>query len=227
MKAAADASSAILSIAYMLHFNPGFSRMKEAIESGTIGQVLAVNYRVGSYVTLVNSRSRYQSMMRGALLLDYAHQPDLIFWLLSARPRGVYCASARGGEMEFSSDPNVVTLVCDFDTPLVATVTLNYLQMPERHECEVIGDKGWLSFDLKSGEFRTGLRDGKSMTVENFAAERDEMYRQEHTAFINAIDGKSKPSSPPGEAIVSMEIIDAAFRSIDCGTRVELGGTSA
>jgi predicted dehydrogenase len=50
------------------------------------------------------------------------------------------------------------------------------------------------------------------------------MYRQEHSAFLRAISGASSPSSPPEEAIASMEIIDAAMRSLESGTRVGLAG---
>ena len=222
MKAAAERSSAVLSIAFMLHFNPAIIRIRSLIESGALGTVLAINYRIGSYVTLVNSGSRYQAAMRGALLLDYAHQPDLIYWILGSRPKGVYCAGAFGGDMEFSSNPNVLTLVCDYDTPLLATIALNYLQMPERHECEVIGDQGWVSYDMKQGELIIGRVADDSTTVERFTFERDDMYREEHRVFLDAAAGNAAPSSPADEAIASIEIIDASLRSLDSGARIEL-----
>jgi predicted dehydrogenase len=224
MAIAADRSPAILSIAFMLHFNKAFMRIRQLIHSGDLGTIVALNYRVGSYITLVNSRSRYQAGIRGALLLDYAHQPDIIYWLLGRKPRGVYCAGAHGGEMELSSNPNVLTVVCDYDDPLVTTITLNYVQMPERHEFEVIGDRGWISFDLKSGTLTLGRRKDEATSTERFSAERDEMYREEHRVFLEALDRNESPSSPPEEAIVSMEIIDASLRSLDTGERIELTG---
>ena len=42
---------------------------------------------------------------------------------------------------------------------------------------------------------------------------RDDVYRLEHQAFLDAVDGKRPPESPAAAAIVSMEIVDAALRS--------------
>ena len=222
MQKAAEKSSAILSVGFMLHFNPGLLRLKELIESGDLGDVMAVQYKVGSYITLVNSGSRYQADMEGALLMDYAHQPDTVHWLLGRKPKGVYCTGITGGDMEFSSDPNVITLVCDYEEPLVTTIMLNYLQMPERQECEVVGDKGWALLDAKHGEIRIGNRGKDEQLIETVPVVRDEMYQKEHQVFLDATEGKGKPSSPPEEAIVSMEVIEAAMASLRKGLRIAL-----
>ena len=222
MLAAAEESDALLSVGFMLHFNPLLLRLKELIDGGVLGRVMAVQYKVGSYITLVNSRSRYQADMQGALLMDYAHQPDTIHWLLGKKPRGVYCTGATGGDMEFSSDPNILTLVCDYEEPLVATVTLNYVQMPERQECEVVGDRGWALLDFKLGEIRIGNRENDDITLESFPVVRDEMYQREHQVFLDAIEGRGRLSSPAEEAIVSMEIVEAAMLSRRKKQRVTL-----
>lgn len=222
MLEAAGRSSAVLSIGFMLRFNPGIRRIKQLIDDGTIGTPMAVQYKIGSYVTLVNSRSRYQASTEGSLLMDYAHQPDIVTWLLGKKPRGVCCTAIRGGDMELSSNPNLLTLVCDYREPLVVTIMLNYVQMPERQECEVIGDRGWILFDAKRNEIRIGRRQGEDVAVEAVPGVRDEMYQAEHQAFLDAVDGRARPSSPPEEAIVSMEIIDAAMRSWRSGRRVTL-----
>ena len=222
MKRAAERSDAILSIGFMLHFNPGLLRVKNLIESGTLGQVLAIQYKVGSYITLVNSRSRYQADMEGAVLMDYAHQPDTINWLLGKKPKGVFCTATQGGDLEFSSNPNVLTMVCDYQEPLIATIMLNYLQMPERQECEVVGDQGWVLFDVKQGEIRIGNKEKDDFTIETIHVVRDEMFQNEHQVFLDAIEGKGDPSCPPEEAIVSMQIIEAAMSSWKKEQRIEL-----
>ncbi len=222
MMEAATRSEAILSIGFMLHFHPGILRLKELISNGTLGTVLQVQYKVGSYVTLVNSLSRFQAAMEGSLLLDFAHQPDIIHWILGQKPKGVHMAARQGGEMELTSQPNFLTMVYDYEEPLLATVELNYLQMPERHECEIIGDRGWALYDLNQGELRIGSKEDGSLTKEKILAERDDVFRKEHQAFLDAIDGKRKPSSPPEEALVSMEIIHAAIASWKSGKRIEL-----
>lgn len=223
MHAAAARTQAVLSIAFMLHFHLGIVRLRKLIQESTLGTILQVHYRVGSYITLVNSVSRYQSSLEGALLLDYAHQADIVYWLLGKRPKGVYMVARQGGNLEFTSNPNVLTMVCDYDRPLLTTIELNYLQMPQRNVCEIVGDAGWAILDGEKGLLRIGMRETNEEVEEALSIERDDMYRLEHAAFLDALDGRGLPSSPAAEAIVSMEIIDAALTSWRRGERVSLG----
>lgn len=222
MQAAAGASRAILDIGFSLHFHPVLNRLRELIQEGVLGTVLQVHYRVGSYITLLNSGSRYQAEMEGALLMDYAHQPDMLFWLLGARPKGVYMAAGQGGDMAFSANPNFLSMICDYGSPLVTTIELNYLQMPQRHACEVVGDGGWALCDMDKGTIRIGDKEARSETEETIPVEADRLYELEHQAFLDAVDGKRAPASPASEAIVSMEIIDAALASWRTGRRMAL-----
>jgi predicted dehydrogenase len=223
MQQAAKAATSVLSIGFNLHFHPALLRLKELVDSGTLGTPLQVTYRLGSYITLVNSRSRYQANLRGALLLDYAHQPDMICWLLGARPRGVYMAAAQGGSLDLTSNPNFLSIVCDYDRPLLTAIHLNYVQMPQQSDCLVTGDRGWALLDIERGMLRIGSQPSGQETSETIHSERDNMYRAEHQRFLDAVAGRCGPSSPIDEAIVSMEIIDAGMRSWDTQQRVVMG----
>jgi predicted dehydrogenase len=222
MQAAAEQSKAVLNIGFMMHFHPGMQRMRELIQSGTLGQILQVQYKVGSYLTLVNSRSRYQATMEGALLMDYAHQPDLLYWLLGLKPAGVYAVARQAGNLEFSSNPNLLVAIFDYASPLLVSLDLNYAQMPQRQELEIIGDEAWASYDVQTGSFRIGRRKENVEVEEKVPVVHDQLYRDEHQSFIEATEGQHPPSSPASGAIVSMEIIDAALRSWKSGSRTTL-----
>jgi predicted dehydrogenase len=210
----------VLNIGFHLHFHPGLIRLKQLIDEGQLGNIVHFHCRVGSYITLVNSSSRYQSGLVGALLLDYAHQPDLIYWILGKKPEGIYMVGGKGGELELSSNPNFLTLVCDFDSELMATIHLNYLQMPERHEYEIVGDEGWALWDLNTGILRIGRRADSSEHQERISVERDPVYAREHQAFLDAVEGKRLPESPAHKAIVSLRIIETALLSWNKRQRV-------
>jgi len=227
MKAAADRSPAVFNVGFMLHFHPGARRLKELIDGGELGTILHFHCHVGSYITLVNSLSRYQATLEGALLLDYAHQPDLLSWMLAREPRGVYMSGAQGGGMEFSSRPNFLALTCEYDEPLISTVHLNYVQMPERHEYEVVGDRGWAVWDMNGGVIRVGNRESESEWRETVSTERDPLYRAEHQAFFDAIDGKREPESSAADGLISLRIIEAAIRSWKEGRKVPLARTDS
>ncbi|HUV08264.1 MAG TPA: Gfo/Idh/MocA family oxidoreductase [Spirochaetia bacterium] len=213
MVSAARGTDTVLNIGFHLHFHPGLRRLKELVEGGHLGEIVHFHCRVGSYITLVNSISRYQADLEGALLLDYAHQPDLLYWILGRKPTGVSMTAVRGGKPDLTSNPNALALTCDYDTGIMATVHLNYVQMPERHEYEIAGDRAWAMWDLNTGILRVGRRSDSSVVEETTSVERDPVYREEHQAFLDAVDGKRKPESPAEEAIVSLEIIEAALKS--------------
>ena len=222
MADAAERTGSLLSIAFMLHFNPIITRLRKLIDIGAIGTVVQIRYLVGSYITLLNSGSRYQASLEGALLMDYAHQPDLITWLTGRRPLGVYVAGVRGGALEHSSTPNALSMVLDYDAPLLATVDLNYLQLPQHHEGEIIGDAGSARFDLDTGVIELRRVEANDVIAEDIATERDDAYRAEHDTFLGAVAGSNPPSSPPHEAIVATEIIEAGLCSLRDKRRVAL-----
>ncbi len=222
MHAAALSSGRVLNIGFHLHFHPGLQRLKALIASGTLGAIAHLHCRVGSYVTLANSRTRYQHTLEGALTLDYAHQPDLLFWLLGKAPVGAYAIGAHLTGPELHSNPNVLSVNFDYSDPLICTVHLNYLQAPERHEYEIVGEKGWAILDLASLRLTVALRQSQKTWVETFTCERDSLYLAEHQAFLDAVNGIAAPESPPHEAIASVFMTTAALSSWKSRKRVLL-----
>jgi predicted dehydrogenase len=103
---------------------------------------------------------------------------------------------------------------------MLATVHLNYLQMPERHEYEIVGDAGWALLDANSGVLRIGNKKQNNELREHFAFERDRLYRDEHDAFLAAVAGKRQPESSPEDGLISMKIISAALHSLNTRQRV-------
>jgi predicted dehydrogenase len=222
MLEAVRASDRVFSVGFNQHFHPVMRQARDAIRSGELGNVLHVHWHVGTYITLLNSGSRYQADMECALFLDYVHQPDLLYWWLGRRPVAVYTAGLRGGDLPLQSTPNVAAVTLEYGGGLLATIHLNYVQFPQRTACEIVGDKKWLLVDMMTNVMRTGsLADGTE-TQASFAFERDEMYEAEHQAFLDAVDGKRPPESPAEDAFVSLEMATAAMRSWRLGRRVRL-----
>jgi predicted dehydrogenase len=209
-----------LMVGFQLHFHAGVRRMRQLIEEGAVGTVGHAHVRVGSYITLRNSLSRYQETLEGSLLLDYAHQPDLLLWLLDELPAGVTLTGLKAGNMPLASNPNVMALTLDYARPLLATVHLNYIQMPQRHEWEIVGDKGWIVMDADRGTIRLGQRETETESTETFSLDPDLAYRMEHQAFLDHLDGLRPPESPAPMAVRSVELFTMAMQSWQENRRV-------
>ena len=114
MATAARNSPATLAVGYTLHYHPALLRARQMVDSpsptppelavgcalklrvrlhkvteGLLGTLCHVHWHIGSLRTLMNSKSSYQATLEGALILDYAHQPDNILWMTSDTPTTV------------------------------------------------------------------------------------------------------------------------------------------
>lgn len=222
MKAAADVSGKVLNIGYMLHFLPSMIRLRELIQSKMLGNILHIHARVGTYITLVNSLSRYQSHQTGSLFLDYSHQPDIFYWLTGQSPKTISVYGFQAGEIELSSNPNVAIVVSEYETPLISTLHLNYVQMPQRHDYEIVGDLGWAALDFETGEVKIGLREEQKILTEKYPYERDDLYRAQITAFLEAVNGNRQPETSAANGIVSTAVCDAALKAFQSGERTQV-----
>jgi predicted dehydrogenase len=213
MLEAAEASRRVFSVGFTYHFHPVMQHLKELIREGTFGRILSLHFHVGTYLTLMNSISRHQAEVEGAIAMDYAHQPDLYYWWLGKMPVRVYAAGCRGGDLPLQSNPNLMAVTLEYEESLIATIHMNYVQHPDRGACEVIGDRGWALFDMRSNSLRLGNLETESETVRTFDLERDPLMANEHQAFLEAVAARRPPESPAREAIQSMRIVEAIIQS--------------
>ena len=203
----------ILNVGFHLHFHPAIKRMKQTIDSGVLGQIMHIHARVGSYFTLECSVSRHQAYKEGSLMWDYAHQPDILYWLLGKKPTALYACAFQAGDLELSSNPNVVVINCEYDGRLISSIHMNYAQMPQRHEYEIVGDKAWAVLDVEVGNMRVGKREDATTETKTFSTDRDDMYRAEHRAFLETVKGERHPETSAKDGLVSMAVCEAAMKS--------------
>jgi len=209
-------------VGFFLHFGKGIQLLKGLIDEGKLGNVLHLHARVGTYITLVNSLSRYQASHPGSLFFDYAHQADLVYWLLGRRPESVYAPGFRGGDMEFSAVPNVADILLEYDAPLISHIHLNYVQMPQRHGYEVTGDEGWAVLDYEQGTLRAGYKNSQSIDTICFQQDRDDIFRAEHTAFLDAVEGLRPPETSAAAGLISTAICEAILKSWQSGEKTRI-----
>jgi len=213
-----------LVVGFQSHFSDGHCRMRELVQSGALGQIRHFHCRVGTYITLQNSRSRYQNKMFGALIQDYSHQLDLGLWMLRQAPTEVMAHGLCTKVPDLWADPNVLSVHFSYPAGLLGTLHLNYLQMPQVQSYEIVGDEGWLQFDADTFELKIGSRSTGTIARESHPVERDLVYQREHEAFFAAAANRAPGESPARDAALSVALADAVIASLISGCPVPVEG---
>ena len=104
----------------------------------------------------------------------------------------------------------------------MGAIHLNYAQMPERHQYEITGDRGWAILDVNERLLRIGSRATNASETSHFEFDRDDAYKAEHQAFLDAVEKKRSPETPFEEAIISVAFCVAAMRSWETGKPMDL-----
>lgn len=209
----------VLRIGYNMHFHPAVRRLKQLVDDGTVGTPALARYVVGSYFTLECSRSRHQRDLFGAIIMDYAHGLDLLLWLLKHKPTGVYARGIQAGNVELTSNPNVLSAIFDYKQPLLSEVQINYLTKPQSDVIEVIGDEAMASIVVSTSEVTVRHRKKDTTTKETLPYERDDMYRAQIQGLLDTIAGSPADMTDGILGAASVDLSDAILKSVRSGLR--------
>ena len=223
MLRAAEESGKVFSVGFMFHFDPFIQKVKELIESGRIGNIVHYSSRFGSYNILLCSVTKHQANTPYSVIMDCIHDTDLLCWLTGRVPDYAFSNAIHAGEMELSSPQNVIDTIYRWESGDIAANThFNYVEHPQVHTLEIVGDKGYIQGDFMVPSIITiGSIDGtkECITIER---EGDNIYRAEWDHFIRAIRGEAVPENPAQSAIYSTLLMQAQKESGMSGKEVNI-----
>ena len=103
-------------------------------------------------------------------------------------------------------------------------IHLNYIQRPGRHAIEIIGDEGTITWDNKDGiaECYSAKNDQWEKFTPASDFERNTLFLDEMSNFIETIQGKSDPVCTLEDGIRIQKIVDAIYRSQVENRRIDL-----
>ena len=224
---AAKASGKVLSVGFMFRFDPFIRRVKELIDSGRIGKIVHYHSRFATYNTLLCSVTRHQQNTPYSLVMDCIHDSDLLYHLTGRVPDYAYSNAYKAGDMELSSPQNAIDTVYRFESAdMGAHIHFNYIEHPQVHTLEIVGDRGYIQGDFMKPSITVGTIDGK---VEHIEMERifDDVYRAEWDSFIRAVNGEIAPENPAESAIFSTLLMHAQKESAALGKEVNIHDIAA
>jgi len=146
MNEAAEKSGKVFSIMFQLRTQPVYSKAKELIESGELGEIKRLVwictswYRSQSYYDSGSWRGTWEGEGGGVLLNQAPHQLDLWQWFCGV-PQRVYafCGFGKYRNIEVEDD---VTIYGEYENGAECTFIASVAEAPGTNRLEISGDRG-------------------------------------------------------------------------------------
>ena len=208
----------ITMVACNMRFHPGPKKIKELIDQGAIGDVIAARIRAGSYLPRWRRKVPYLESYstdpnQGGVLLDLVHEIDLALWYFghaSIEHAAVLPATSIKAAVD-----GLAELLLKHESGTLSNLHLSFIQHTWRRGCEIIGSEGAIEWELRMApgmpspeEAKVELYGNDGNLVEAFPAEsdRDQAYRDELRHFLESVTQGKQTSAPLSDGKESLTI---------------------
>lgn len=212
--------------AFMVRFHPQWMRAREIAASGELGEMRAVR-SVFSYFNRDPNNVRNKADIGGGGLMDIGCYPITAGrYFFQREPQRVVSLMDR--DPDFGTDRQTSAIV-DFGNGCHLTFLVS-TQLIGRQSVELLGTKGsveiLIPFNAPQDQ-ATAIEINKGRSLDNALARREilapcDQYTEQATTFAQAVLGEVELPYGVEDAITSMAIIDAVFKSEQTGGWVDV-----
>jgi predicted dehydrogenase len=202
-----------------MRFHPGLIRVRELLDEGAVGRVIAARLEVGQYLPdwhpWEDYRQSYSARrdLGGGVILDAIHEIDYARWLLG-EVTGVFCLAGKLSRLEIDTE-DTAALLLRFEQGALGEIHLDYVQRVYSRACRIIGDEGTIHWDYSAGQVRWySARAGGWRSFDNPVEwQANDMYLDEMRHFLGCLRGRVKPEQDLFEAARVLRVALAAKAS--------------
>jgi len=226
----ASQRNSIAMVGYQLRFHPCLRKFGEIIQSGVLGNLLAVRATVGEYLPNWHPYEDYRQMYAsradqgGGVVLSQIHEFDYLYSLFGS-PQRLFAIGGHWSDLEIDVEDTASTLM-EFHVggrPLPVHLHQDYLESPPQRQCEVIGDRGRAIMDIAGLSVTVFTRDSKAPQVSDYQGfERNQLFVDQLKHFMECVKTRSRPLVDLNDGLQSLRMALAAKKSMTTGAPVEL-----
>ncbi len=215
-------------VGYQLRFHPCFQQMQAWVESGSIGQVIAVRAEVGEYLPGWHPYEDYRQMyasrrvLGGGVILSQIHEFDYLYALFG-RPRKVFAVGGKLSRLEVDVE-DVASVLMEFGpTGFPVHLHQDYVQRPPARSCQIVGNNGKIQIDFRALSATRWDEGGAVAETATFPAlERNALFLAEMRHFLACVAGTETPLVSLADGAESLRVALAARASLESGAVVVL-----
>lgn len=220
-------------VAFQLRFHPAFRRLRGLLWGGALGRILCARAEVGEWLPGFHPYEDYRRMyasrsdLGGGVTVTQIHELDYLYALFGM-PRRVFSLGGKVSPLEIDVDDLSSTLL-EYRHPDGTVVPVHvhqdYFQRPKKRELCVVGTRGKLEWSLSEQTLTWWDAEGRvSQHVDYSDFERNQMFVDELTHFLECVDKKASPEVSLRQGADSLRIAAAILESQRTGSPVELDG---
>ncbi len=201
-------------VGFCFRYHEVLLRAKKLVEQGAIGRILNIRAHMGEHFPTVqpNYLNMYYAKYSGAF--ELVHDLDLAIWFANQTVEEVYGIYGAYSDIGIEA-PDSVDLILKFKDRLVSTVHLDFFQKPRRRYLEIIGTMGivivkFSTWDKAILSYHT--EDAGEWVTQEFVTQRNDMFRNEDSEFLQALLTDSPISCSVREAMKSLQVIEQVYK---------------
>jgi predicted dehydrogenase len=198
------------------------------LDESAVGHVTHASVHWGEYLPNWHPWEDYRDSysargdLGGGVILTLCHPFDYLRWMLG-EVRAVSAVAGRDGGLGIDVD-DTADIILEFESGVIGTVHLDYVQQPTCHRLRVIGRSGTILWDNETGcvrWFRSDRAEWQKIPVP-LGFERNALFMAEARHFLDCVAGRSEPLVSLDDGVRTLEVTLAAKCSAAEARRVEI-----
>lgn len=217
----------------LLFYRP-VKMIKEILEKGKIGKILAFQYQAGQYLPDWHPYEDYRKVYfskkaTGACREIFPFELIWLNWFFKARVAEVSGSISKISDLEMDAD-DIIFANLKYQNGILGNVIIDVISRKPYNTLRILGSEGTLDLDMHDSVFK--LYNAKSKTTKTVVVPKghpetgyineEEMYNNEMKAFLRAINKKNKYPHTFVDSSRLLKILSALEKSDRTGKKVKL-----
>jgi predicted dehydrogenase len=219
-----------LMVAENVRFSEFFLKARELVENGYLGDILLIRIsRMETGRLLLQDRPWFLDAKQagGGIMMSGGVHDFEVMRMLVGEIREVFTYRARKAFLEMEGDDSSVAIV-KFESGAVGVVmeSFSVSDLRSQHAVEIRGSAGSLTMDTYGPRlmslYSQKLNDLPGEARVNAAVPEGNTFVAEMTHFVDCVESEQVPITSGAEERKPLEVVLAAYESMETGRRVEL-----
>lgn len=215
-------------VGFQFRFHPVLVQLKAILDAETIGRPLTFRAHWGEYLPGWHPWEDYRHSyaarkdLGGGVVNTLCHPLDYVRWLFG-EVHSLCAITGQLSDLEIDVE-DVAEITLAFNSGVVGSVHLDYLQRPPAHWLEITGTQGHIRWDNATGIAKVYFVEGDRWESIHPPSgfERNSLFLEEMKHFLNLIKQGGPSRCSLGDGIQAMALIEAVHQSSLSGREISL-----